>query len=292
MIRTIPVHLIFTLALVFTGFAGEKIRVGMPETIFAGLNPGDAKLTMIQIMEMAGFGKQEIDVRLYANASEFVAALRAEEVDFFPLSSLDFVRLEQDLEVEPVAINQSEGKDPRSSLLLLTSRESTDLRDFVGGSLIIDRSHSFGLDRIWLESLLMESGFGSPEETFGSVTWVDKPGRALLPAFFGKCDLCLATRRDWEVLAELNPQLSHRLKPAAESGKLIMAVLAFRKGYDSARMKRFVDDLTHLHETPAGKQVLTITKTERIINYRPEYLEETRQLILRHAELTQRKEAK
>ncbi len=270
--------------------AGEsRISVGMPHSIFAGLNPGDAKLTMTQILKMAGFGKHQLEVTLVENHVAFEAAIREERIDFFPILSLDFLRFGVELGVHPAAVSLAAGNDPRSSLVLLTARqESTNLSDFSGAQLVVDESHTFGLERIWLETLLVEAGLGSPEEVFPGLTNVNKPAKALLPAFFGQSDLCLVTRRDWELMAELNPQLKSRLKPVAESEPLLCVMMAFRKNYDAQRRQRFIADITRLHETPAGKQVLTVTKTERIAVFRPEWLEETRRLFERHRELTEK----
>ena len=62
--KQVAIVVLFTLCLVLPVQASDTlIRLGMPLNIFSGLNPGDAKLTMVQILSLAGFGEHEIKAK-------------------------------------------------------------------------------------------------------------------------------------------------------------------------------------------------------------------------------------
>lgn len=287
MIRLTGIALIAALGFFATGLAEDsrKIRIGMSQTIFAGLHPGDAKMTMVQIVEMAGFGEHELEIEVFETEEVFVEAVREGRIDFFPILATEFLDWGRSFDVVPAAAFLKDDADPRSPVVLLSSNPDFKLADLSGKSLIVDESHSFGIGRIWLAAETIEARIGNAFDLCSEVKFVRKPTEAVLPVFFKQKDFCLLNRRDWESLADLNPQLNG-LHVVAESEPLIVALLGFRADYDPELRDQFVKDLSHLHETRGGKQVLTIAKTTGVSPFQAEWLINTEKLIERHRRLT------
>jgi phosphonate transport system substrate-binding protein len=110
----------------------------------------------------------------------------------------------------------------------------------------------------WLATLLEEEHPGSAEEFFGTVIPSGKISAVVLPVFFKQTDACVASRRGFEMMCELNPQIARELSAIAISPLLTTCFYAFRKGFHGATRDRF----TSLHSTLlsglAGKQLATL----------------------------------
>ena len=98
-------------------------------------------------------------------------------------------------------------------------------------------------------------------------------------------DLCLTTESEWETLAELNPQLKMQLKAVAMSEPLLTNVMCFHRKYQNGRRKTVVDEMLKMHETLKGRQLLTITRTDRMVAFKPDSLDSLIKLRERHRNL-------
>jgi phosphonate transport system substrate-binding protein len=74
----------------------------------------------------------------------------------------------------------------------------------------------------------------------------------------------VVTRRGFQTLAELNPQVGKELRVLAASPDLIATVFCFRAEFKSSEMDRIVDALRNFHLTAAGRQVLTVFQSDRL----------------------------
>ncbi len=91
----------------------------------------------------------------------------------------------------------------------------------------------FSRSIIWLDVELARAGLPAAEYFFDPMAHVGKVSEVLLPVFFGKEDACLVTQKVFDIMAELNPQISRQLKIVAASKGYIPGFLAFRKNYKS-----------------------------------------------------------
>jgi len=131
----------------------------------------------------------------------------------------------------------------------------------------------------WLETMLDTEGLGVGTDFWDTITSVKKLSRVVLPVFFGKADACLVTRRGFDLLAELNPQVGDRLRAIAVSPEVVPVVMFFRTDYAPPSKDSLLDALSRLHETPAGQQVLTVFQIDRLEEYPTLCLDSARQLM-------------
>ena len=86
----------------------------------------------------------------------------------------------------------------------------------------------------------------------------------ILPVFFRKTDACVVTRRGWETMGELNPQVTLQLRELASSPELVTMVLFFRAGYQSPSRRKVMQALLDMPKSPHGRQILTLFRGEAL----------------------------
>jgi phosphonate transport system substrate-binding protein len=75
-------------------------------------------------------------------------------------------------------------------------------------------------------------------------------------------DACLVTRKGFKIMEELNPQVGKQLKVLASSPALVPDGFFFRAAYPQQPLERMASELTRIHSTVAGQQVLTVFQTD------------------------------
>jgi len=98
-------------------------------------------------------------------------------------------------------------------------------------------------------------------------------------------DACMVTRRGFETMAELNPQVGRQLKIVATSPELVPAVFGLRADYNPSYKPQLLAALSELQKSPAGQQVLTIFHCDRIEESPVSCLESALELVATHARL-------
>ena len=86
----------------------------------------------------------------------------------------------------------------------------------------------------------------------------------------------MVTRRGFETLAELNPQVGKDLRVLATSPEVVATVFCFRADYDSPVMDKLIAGLRELHLSAAGRQVLTVFQSDRLEEVPPSALDSAR----------------
>jgi len=161
---------------------------------------------------------------------------------------------------------------------LLLSRGGANLPALKGSALrMVDRAH-WGVPRHWLETILCSANGGAPDQFFGSVTDCLLTQEAVLPTFFASAGACLVPEKDFQLLAELNPQLAQGLTVVATSPPLVPLLMVRHRDYQSPMLALLIERAVRLHETPHGQQILTLLKHCRFGRFREEDFTDTRHL--------------
>jgi phosphonate transport system substrate-binding protein len=110
----------------------------------------------------------------------------------------------------------------------------------------------------WLFAILEEGHYGSAEQFFGSVASDAKLSQVVLPVFFGQAGACLTSKRGFDTMCELNPQLSRDLRVLASSPAMVVTFYIFRKNYHSMQRERVIRALSSLRASTEGRQLATL----------------------------------
>ena len=234
------------------------IRLGVSERVVAGVNLNDARAAMAVWSEEL---LKTIDVKMaFASGQDWVmpsddllAAIRGGKVDLFCLTIQEYRQVAPYVDVSRIMADNYGGEE----LLLVVREESgiANLAGLRGRSMILWDSPSTSLAEPWLSVMLWRGGLDSPARLLGRVTRSSKLSQAVLPVFFGQADACMVTRRGLDTMAELNPQLSRKLKVLIASPKMESAFFACRKGYPAQLRNTIFDGLVALKSSTTAKQV-------------------------------------
>ncbi|MEW6720992.1 MAG: PhnD/SsuA/transferrin family substrate-binding protein [Thermodesulfobacteriota bacterium] len=266
--------------------------VGFSANVFADVDLEGAK-------GVAGIWTDQIHRRRFRNgSSETIVfkdlagvekSLLQGSVDLLGIISSDYMHLKDRVPIEP-AFTTAIDNGIYQYMVLLVRKDAgfREIRDLRGKRLNATQGNLGTLHLVWLETLLMKEGARSAEEFFSFVKAVKRPSQAILPVFFRQADACLATRRSFELVCELNPQVGNEMEVLAESPGLVQGMVAFRPGYSKAHKEMVSESLMSLRADPQGLQLLNLFRIHRMIPFRPEHIESVEELFRQHRALRNR----
>lgn len=223
---------------------------------------------------------------IYPSVEQLAQVCRTHQVDGVALLTPEYARLAREMKFDRVAISVREGHTT-DQYVVLTRQDSglERIEQLQGRSLNVLQSPRMSLATIWLDTVLLQAGQKRTAEFFGRVTSITKASRAALPVFFRQTDVCLMTRKSFEVMGELNPQMNKQLRVLAVSPEVVPSCFAFRADYVSPFRAQMLTEMTHLGETPAGRQILALTQAECIVDRPVSCLDSALELLATHARL-------
>lgn len=250
------------------GAAPTPFRVAFSSDMFTDVNENDAKASL-KAWATSVARERGINVaaepRIVKGVAELAAALQSRSVDAAGITTAEYFALESQASWGAV-FAATIGDDVTDSYLLLVHRASgiDRLADMAGRRLVIHSNPRTSLVDPWLGSLLGEARLPRATRFLGPITATTRLSQAILPVFFRQIDACVVTRRGFQTLAELNPQVGKELHVLAASPDLVTTVFCFRAEFSSPEMGRLMDALRNFHLTPAGRQVLTVFQSDRL----------------------------
>jgi len=247
------------------GDAQPGLRMAISETVAGEVNENDLR---IAIKTWAETVARQTGVRIepeLCTTAQLLQRIRNHQVDAFSLNILEFMRVSSYADRE-IVVDEAELPDGSEYLLLVhQSSGIQSLADLRGRTLLLYENTRTCLARIWLEILLGSAHLGTVDTFFGRLESNPKLSRVVLPVFFRHADACLATRRGYKTMCELNPQLAKQLHILAASPKLLTTFTAFHKDSPAESKRRFLAAITDLNKTVAGRQALMLFGSTRLV---------------------------
>jgi phosphonate transport system substrate-binding protein len=243
-------------------------HVGFSAASFSEVNENDAKAAVkVWAQELAKQGKIPADPQPYIlrSTDEIAEALNQKRIDAVSLSTEQYHALQGRVAINQIVVSVTDRSIFDEYLLLVHHQSGIErLADLRGRSLVVATGPRAALASAWLATLLQKEGLGEVTNYFGVVTSSPKIAKVVLPVFFRQADACIVTRKGFETMVELNPQLGAQLKPVAESPEVVPFVFCFRTDYTSPIRKQILDAIANWHSTPAGRQILTIFQCDNL----------------------------
>ena len=244
---------------------GSALRMAISQTMVADVNLNDARAAMqtwIKKLETYVGVTIDIDPRIFVSSEEIMRGVRAGRLDAAALNVVEFRPIADLFDTGEIFVGT--GASGPDEYVLLTRRDSDwkRLAHLKGRRLSMWTAPKMCVAPAWLATLLEEEHLGTAEEFLGGVSQSPKISAVVLPVFFRQADACVASRRGFETMCELNPQIARDLTAIAISPLLTTCFYAFRKGFHGATRDRF----TSLHSTLlaglAGKQLATLFQVD------------------------------
>lgn len=268
----------------------RAFRLAFSKKMFTEVTVDDARVAM-KVWMMTVFRERSIptdpDPKIYDNLEEMLRGSQGKPAEGFGITAEECWRLNKEIKIDRLVVGAINGQITEEYVVLV-HRDSAfgSLADLRQHSLIVLENPRMSLAKIWLDTFLLQKGMNATDNFFKSTTLVNKLSQVVLPVFFRNSDACLVTRRGFQTMSELNPQVGSQLRILAVSQELVPIVFAFRADYASPFREQMLVEMRRLPETPAGKQILTLLQTERVEEQPMSCLTGTFELLAAHQRLS------
>lgn len=267
------------------------IRLAFSSEVFSGVNENDARAAVkAWTHTIAGERRIRLPAEpiILPGLDKVVAAFRDNQVDACSITAIEYEATREWLASDEMLTATYQGVAKEQYVLLVRSESGwTNVSHLRGRRLLAFDNARTCLALCWLDLLLAEKGYGRASNFFGGIRKESKLTRVVLPVFFGQTDVCLVTRRGFESMIELNPQLGRRLRALETSPPYLPGMFCFRRQMPALDRQKLVEAILELDRHPAGRQMLTLFQAERI-ELRPTHLlDSALELLQRHRALPQ-----
>ena len=233
------------------------IRFAISERLVVGVNANDARAAFkVWSREVLATGYTLVSEDYVLPSERLLEAVRRGTVDFLVLTVSEYRQVRKYLDAARIISDDRGGEE-----LLLVVREGSGierLADLRGRTLTIFESPATTLAEPWLAVSLWRDGLPSTARVLKQIAKNPKLSQVVLPVFFGQVDACLTTRRGLAAMAELNPQVSKKLKTLLASPPLVAALFVCRKGLPDHMKTRIINRLIELKSSTTTRQILTL----------------------------------
>jgi phosphonate transport system substrate-binding protein len=225
-------------------------------------------------------------VILFKDLDDVKRALKANEVDIIICIPEEFIKLRESVPLKPV-LSSDYGKHFYDDLILLVRNDSgiSQLEQLRRKNLRIESGQKGTLPMKWLDSLLMAKLSTSAQKLFANVTLSPKASQVVLPLFFGQTDASLVSRASFETMVELNPQLGRTLRILEKSPRFATGIIAVRRDVSDPQRDVMVAAFRDIHTDPKGRQILTLFRINRLVDFKAEHLSATEKVLKEHHEI-------
>lgn len=241
------------------------LRLAISESLGMDVNANDARAAMVIWMKQLSRDLNlavEYKPNIFDTAQEILYRVWSGQLDAVALNVVEYRQVANLLDSSQViAAGGTDG--PEQYVVLVKDKSGIQkLGDLRGHRLIVLAAPRMCVATAWLSTVLEEGHDGGPEQFFGSVSTDTKVSGIVLPVFFGKADACLAIKRGFDAVIELNPQVARDLRAVAISPPMVVVFYVFRKGYQGVFRERLVKALSSLRNTASGRQFATLFQFE------------------------------
>lgn len=267
----------------------KELRFGAIQGIYPNVDRNDGRLALELLMQKTihkNAYPYGVKLSFIDPQTDIPAAIERGGYHFVTLSSIDYFKYHQTVVLDPILI-PSKIEQPTEQLLFLVAKDQ-DLSTIAkkeGRSLIIETGSSGDLSRLWLDTLLQGNGYPDSKRYFTNIRRVSKPGRAIIPVFFGQADACIITRHALKVIKELNPQMDQRVKILFQSEGLVRLMICSTDKPSQKAVATLIRETTVMDKNPDTRQAMTILQMKCFLPVLPEDLAATKKLLAHHSQI-------
>lgn len=213
---------------------------------------------------------------IFNSVDDLAASINNNELDVVFLNSIQFLEKENKLNIQPY-FGTTNNKKKLFDIYLLSnnSKENTNFLKLKGKKIIVQAGRYKMINEIWFELLCLENGIKEKEKFFKKIEYVESPSKTILAVFFDKASACIVTSFSFDVMNEMNPQISAKLKILAKRENLINDLFCLRNNMNE-ELKNIIKNYgLEIDKKPKTEQVYKIFKIDGSFPFKMEYLKET-----------------
>jgi ABC-type phosphate/phosphonate transport system substrate-binding protein len=243
------------------------VRLAISESLVTDVSINDARAAMTIWLKrmMADLNVVvEFSPKIFDPTDEILRRARSAQLDCVALNVVEYRQIADVL--DPNHVIAEGGASGLEQYMLLAKRDSgiQHLGDLRGRKMCALKHPKMCVAGAWLSTILDEGHFGQSEQFFGSVVTDTKASRVVLPVFFGQTDVCLTSKRSFDTMCELNPQVATNLAVIASSPAMVVTFYIFRKNYHGLSRENFAKVYSGLLTNAAGRQIATLFQFESL----------------------------
>lgn len=217
----------------------------------------------------------EIEV-VVAKTREDILFHTSIKYDMIVISTQDYIDLKSSRPLEPALINFTNGSIGQKFLLVTHRLDNiTSIKQLQNKTILIESRTEQNSPRFWLDKILRTNKLSIKEKFFDEIKFENKVTNTLLPVFFRKVHAAIVTESGFNLVAELNPQIKKELTIVAESKYIADGIICVNSSEKNLeRKKSVIDIMSNVHNNTYGSQILTFFATDKVIKFKPEFLNE------------------
>jgi len=281
-IATCATSLLFLLSAMIVQASGtdqnkdRPLVIGYSHQVFYNVDPRDAiglTKVWVQDADRRMRNTKETKVVFFNDLTDAENALNANEVDIIILLAEEFFLLRDRVPLTPV-LSADYGRHFYDELLLMVRADSniTRIGQLRRKNIRIESGQKGKIPMMWLNAFLKDKVSCDIRHFFSSVNSNPKASQVIMPLFFGQTDACLTSRTSFETMTELNPQLGQKLRILEKSPGYITGVVAVSRDIRNPQRDAMVETIRDIDSYPKGRQLLTLFRINRLVEFREEHL--------------------
>ncbi len=272
------------------GQSPSQFRIGFSTSVFGEVNENDAiaavRVRAQVIVRDRGIPADPHPV-IFRNVAEISVALEKRKVDCINLTTSEYVSIREQVSQDSIVAGVISDSITEEYLLIAHRQSGIEsLKELRGLTLGMLQSSSACLAPAWLDTLLAKEKLGRADDFFKHVFPAANVGKAVLPVFFRRMDACVATRKGFGTMVELNAQTGRQIEIVAASPPFVPTVFCFRKDCDSPLRNRVMGEIKRWHLSPPGRQIVTIFQTDRLEEHPVDCLDSALELLAQYRKLS------
>jgi ABC-type phosphate/phosphonate transport system substrate-binding protein len=179
------------------------------------------------------------------------------------------------------------GSNYKSKIIMLVrkDREISTIDQLKGKKMAAQSGVIQDLGGLYLETLLLEKKLPESHKFFSEIMKTDTSNIALVSLFFKKVDMALMSESEFNIAAELNPQMRLQTKVIAASEPYLSFVAATSKNMPADKMDAIKKGLLNFDKSIKGKSMLRLLKVDGFHVIGLNELASVRELIAKNKQL-------
>lgn len=261
----------------------EKVfELGVLRSTFINVNINDATVA-INTWANQLRNKLKVDAKfkliLFDNTDDMVKYNANKNLGMVILNSIDFLKLRSKMSLYPI-YTSNDNKNIYNKLYIITKNPGVkNISELKGEKLGFCLKRNNPIPEYWIEVLLAKNKLPHLKKFFSQTEEFQSESQLILSVFFGQTDVGIITETSFKTMDELNPQIGKKIKILKVSPGFIFDISSLTKASRNySYSKDIIEDAINISQYPAGRELLTLMKTVKIVPFRPEYLKSTETL--------------
>lgn len=227
----------------------------------------DAKIAIqvwiSELMSQYSAEKKAIDLLYYSDKEAAINDFISGKIGYLTLNTYFYLKEQEKLRPQTKSIYTFYAT-PKNYLrfVLVTKKENpVQIKNYKNKVLGIPKTNY--MESLYLDSLLMNSGLPVTTKFFSGIKKFDKESTVLLKLFFDKVDICIVPENVWDLMVEMNPQMTKKLKIIEKSEQVFLTALSLiNKHWDNELFEIHQKSTQIMKETGKGKKIVNLLKID------------------------------